>query len=106
MPVERHEDCTIIHGNATYGAGVITLEYQMRLYLSTGGRVIPRRGYGMKQMLATATRVTGNKYRSSKKEMVRAIFDITNLRRGKTLDEVGDAFIVNEVVGAETAPTP
>lgn len=79
MPITNDKGHTSITGNAINWAQVVILKNAIRLYLATGGKVIPTRGVGPKQMLALAAAYTGVKYPVGKRGMAQAATDLAGI---------------------------
>lgn len=102
MPVERSKGTTMITGNATLGYAALTCYHGMKLYLKHG--IKPSRHHTPAAMRHTASQFTGKVYAKSRKGMETAMADLgALLDEKKDLDKVGDALVVNQTVGVETA---
>ena len=55
---------------------VTALRTSLSLYLRTGGRLRPHRGWTLRAALTTASRFTGQRYKASRPEAERAIADL------------------------------
>lgn len=65
MVVRNGQVTTYVGRDAVSVVKALTLWSAIRLYVRSGGRIIPTRGVGITKMLALATQFTGKKYKRS-----------------------------------------